>query len=242
VRYGTLLRSFLVATFYNNFLPSNIGGDVIRIAETAKPAGSKTLATMVVLVDRGVGLLALVLVAALGATAAAHPVPGPIGAAALWSGLVIATAACTPALMRPDIVTRVLQPLQSLHKEWVDRRLRRLTTCLERFGARPISLLLCFLGAVAVQALLVCFYAAVAYSMNIPISWIHLAIIVPVSFIVQMLPLSINGFGLREATFGFYFTRLGLPLESALVVSFVSAALTMLFSSSGAIVQFTRHQ
>ena len=39
----------LVALFFNNFLPSNIGGDVIRIRDTARPAGSKTLATTVVL-------------------------------------------------------------------------------------------------------------------------------------------------------------------------------------------------
>ena len=33
--FGTLTRSFLVATFFNNFLPSNIGGDVVRVADTA---------------------------------------------------------------------------------------------------------------------------------------------------------------------------------------------------------------
>ncbi len=44
-----------------------------------------------------------------------------------------------------------------------------------------------------------------------------------------------NGFGVREATFGFYFTRLGLPLESALLVSFIGAALVLLFSLSGGI-------
>ena len=33
--FGKLTSSFLVATFFNNFLPSNIGGDVIRIADTA---------------------------------------------------------------------------------------------------------------------------------------------------------------------------------------------------------------
>ncbi len=65
-----LTGSFLVATFFNNFLPSNIGGDVIRIADTASAAGSKTLATTVVLIDRGIGLLGLVLLAALGATLA----------------------------------------------------------------------------------------------------------------------------------------------------------------------------
>ena len=63
----------------------------------------------------------------------------------------------------------------------------------------------------------------------------------PVSFIVQMLPVSLNGLGIREATFGFYFTRLGLPLESALLVSFMGAALIMMFSLSGGVVYLTRH-
>ena len=66
-----LLSSYLVATFFNNFLPSNIGGDVIRIRDTAGPAESRTLAATVVLIDRGIGLMGLVLVAAMGATAAA---------------------------------------------------------------------------------------------------------------------------------------------------------------------------
>ena len=71
--FGGLTSSFLVATFFNNFLPSNIGGDVIRITDTAPAAGSKTLATTVVLIDRGIGLLGLVLVAALGASAGLGP-------------------------------------------------------------------------------------------------------------------------------------------------------------------------
>jgi len=55
-----------------------------------------------------------------------------------------------------------------------------------------------------------------------------------------MLPVSMNGFGVREATFGFYFTRLGLPLESALLVSFVGAALIILFSLSGGVTWLAR--
>src|SRR5947209_828953 len=80
VRRRWLFSSFMVASFFNNFLPSNIGGDVIRITDTAKPARSKTLAATVVLMDRGLGLMALVLVAALGASAesAVHPAAVPI--------------------------------------------------------------------------------------------------------------------------------------------------------------------
>jgi hypothetical protein len=91
-----------------------------------------------------------------------------------------------------------------------------------------------------VQAVLVGFYVAIARSMSIPIGFRELAVIVPISFIVQMLPVSVNGFGVREATFGFYFARLGLPLESALLVSFMGAALIMLFSVSGGVTYLIR--
>jgi hypothetical protein len=76
--------------------------------------------------------------------------------------------------------------------------------------------------------------------MGIPLAAWHLAVVVPISFVVQMAPVSGNGFGVREATFTFYFSRLGLPIESALAVSFMGAALIILFSLSGALAMLTR--
>jgi uncharacterized membrane protein YbhN (UPF0104 family) len=255
-RWGLLLRaqhilhsfrgltsSFLVATFFNNFLPSNIGGDVIRIADTAPAAGSKTLATTVVLIDRGLGLLGLVLVAALGASAGLGPAKvGPVGPGMLWAGFGLAAMLATPALLNPEGFTRILQPLRILHPEWVDERLGRLTAALSRFKESPASLASCFAGAIGVQLILVAFYLAIAHSLRIPITFAQLAVIVPISFIVQMVPVSMNGFGVREATFGFYFTRLGLPLESALLVSFIGAALVLLFSLSGGFAYLARQR
>jgi uncharacterized protein (TIRG00374 family) len=241
-RFRKLTSSFLVATFFNNFLPSNIGGDVVRIADTAPAAGSKTVATTVVLLDRGIGLLGLVLMAAIGATVGPRlgNAGGAVGASVLWVGFVVATTIATVALIFPATFTKLLHPLRLLHAEWVDERLSRLTMALSRFRRAPAALSGCFAGAVVVQTVLVTFYLAIAHSMRIPIGFAELAVIVPVTFIVQMIPLSMNGFGVREATFGFYFTRLGLPLESALLVSFVGAALIMLFSLSGGVAYIAR--
>jgi glycosyltransferase 2 family protein len=232
-----LLASYLVAAFFNNFLPSNIGGDVIRIRDTSAPARSRTLAATVVLIDRGIGLLGLVLVAAMGATAAV----GAGGARAvpvlpewLWTGLLLATLASAPAVIAPAGVGRLLQPLTVFHPEWVGAQIARITQTLAKFRERPSSLVRAFGGAVVVQGLLVVFYGAVARSLNIPVAASHLAVIVPISFVVQMLPLSVNGFGVREATFSYYFSRIGLPIESALALSLGSTALVMLFSLSGA--------
>ena len=239
----SLMGSYLVAAFFNNFLPSNIGGDVIRIRDTARPAKSKTLAATVVLVDRSIGLLGLVLVAAAGATAAvgaggARAVP--VLPAWLWTGFLLATLVSAPAVLSPAGVGRLLQPLRVFHPEWVGGQISMITDILGRFRERPSSLVHAFAGAVAVQGLLVVFYAAVARSLDIPIAFSHLAVIVPISFVVQMLPVSVNGFGVREATFSFYFARLGLPIESAMALSLGSTALVMLFSLSGAAVYVTR--
>jgi uncharacterized protein (TIRG00374 family) len=240
--FGRLLNSFLVATFFNNFLPSNIGGDVVRIRDTSRAAGSKTLATTIVLIDRGIGLLGLVFVAAVGATLAARmsDAIGPLGPGVLWLMLAGAIAIAAPVLMMPDRVGQMLRPLRALHQEWVDERITRLTTALGKFRQAPRALVACFAGAIVVQAVLVAFYAAIAQAIRIDIAFAHLAILVPVSFIVQMAPVSVNGFGVREATFGFYFRQLGLPLESALALSFIGAALIMLFSTTGAVAYLSR--
>ena len=242
IRRRSLLGSFMVANFFNNFLPSNIGGDVIRISDTAKPAQSKTRAAAVVLMDRGLGLMALVLVAATGATlaGAVHPAALPIWPVWLWIGFLAGAAASAPAVFAPDGFGRLLRPLTVFHPEWVGDRIVKVTDVLSRFRAQPKALAGCFAWAVFVQATMVAFYSAVAYALHLNLSISDLAVIVPLSFVVQMLPVSVNGFGVREATFSFYFTRIGQPLESALLVSLVPQALIMLFSLTGAAVYVSR--
>lgn len=236
-----LVSSYLVATFFNNFLPSNIGGDVIRISDTAPAAGSKTRAATIVLFDRVIGLIGLILVAALGATIATEMGDQePFDPLWLWIGLAAGTLAITVTLMKPALIGKLLTPLRIFHKEWVDERINQLLESLEKFAAKPSALLRCLSGSIAVQIVLVLFYAAIARAMGVPMPAVHLAVLIPMSFVVQMLPISMNGFGVREAIFGLYFTRLGLPRESGIALSFLGAALIMLFSVSGAVVMLAR--
>ncbi len=238
----TLLGSFLVAAYFNNFLPSNIGGDVIRIRDSARVAGSKTLATTVVLMDRVLGLMALVFVAAVGATTVGrlHHTPAPIWPVWLWTGFLAGAAAMTPAVFAPAGFGRLLRPLTVFHPEWVGDRITKLTGALARFRDEPGALFGCFGGALFVQTSMVLFYFAVAYALRLDVTMWDLGVIVPISFIVQLVPVSINGFGVREATFSLYFSRIGLPIESAVVMSLVAQALLMMFSLSGAAVYVWR--
>jgi uncharacterized membrane protein YbhN (UPF0104 family) len=244
IRFSSLLGTLLVATYFNNFLPSNIGGDVIRIRDTGRHANSKTLAATVVLMDRILGLVALVFVAALGATAVGrlHHVAAPIWPVWLWAGFVAGAAATTPAVFAPAAFGKLLRPLTVFHPEWVGGRITTLTAALARFGAAPAALGKAFLGAIFVQVALVLFYFAVAYALHLDIAFWDLAVVIPMSFVVQLLPVSVGGFGVREAFFSYYFHRIGQPIEDAVLLSLVAQALLMVFSLSGLAIYIWRQR
>ena len=136
----------------------------------------------------------------------------------------------------------MLQPLTVFHAEWVGVRIEKFTGGLARFGEQPGALAACFTGAVFVQATMVVFYFIVAYALHLDLALSDLSVVVPISFVVQMLPVSVSGFGVREATFSFYFSRIGHPIESAVIMSLVAQALIMLCSLTGAAVYLSRRR
>ena len=149
-------------------------------------------------------------------------------------------AATTPALFAPAGVGRLLQPLTMLHPEWVGGRISSLTITLERFREHPGALVSCFGGAIFVQVATVGFYLAVAHALHLHIAASDLAVIVPVSGVIQMVPISFGGLGVREWAFNIYLSGAGLAPESALLLSLSATALIMLFSLSGLAVYVGR--
>jgi len=237
-----LFGSMSVALFFINFLPSNIGGDVVRISDTAKVARSKTLAATVVLADRTMGMMGLVLVAATGVSlvTSLRSAPLPIWPSWLWAGFTVGMLVGGLMLWSPDGVGWLLRPLLVLHPEWVGGRIGSLTATLDRFRNHMGAIVTCFVGAVIVQLMTVGFGWAVAHALGIPIGPFDLAVVVPLAGVVQMIPVSVNGFGVREATYSLYFTRIGLPIESAILLSLTTTALVMLYSLTGAAVYIGR--
>jgi uncharacterized protein (TIRG00374 family) len=240
VSLSTLTKSFLVATFFNNFLPSNIGGDVVRVADTAPFAGSKTLATTVVLIDRILGLIALLVLAAIASGLAWNLGVRLQGMQYVWVALVAFTVALVVCLRHPERLASTARSILADRLQAVQTRLQNLVGAMGRFAQQPRGLWSAFGGALVVQMLLILFYICTARSLAVPFPLLAASVIVPVSLAVQMVPVSINGFGVREAVFAFFFAGLGLNMSSALTLSLGSAALIMLFSLSGGAVFMLR--
>ena len=228
-----LTESIWVSMFFNNFLPSNIGGDVVRIADTAPAAGSKTLATTVILVDRVIGLTALIVVAAAGALAASMMGLHVPGARWLWLASIIGAVAAISVISMPQLVGHALRPLRALNRPWVTERAQRLEDAVIKFRNAPAAIAGAFAGAIVVQLTIVAFYLLTAEGLSVPLPIFLGAVLIPVSLVVQMAPVSINGFGVREAVFAFFFRRFGLPTDAAVALSLVSTGMVMGLSLVG---------
>lgn len=157
-----LTESIWVSMFFNNFLPSNIGGDVVRIADTAPAAGSKTLATTVILVDRALGLAALVIIASSGALVASMLGVHIPGARWLWIAAVIGAVAAIFVIAMPQLVSHALLPVRALNRPWLTERAQRLEEAVNKFRNAPSAVIGAFAGAIVVQITIVAFYLLTA--------------------------------------------------------------------------------
>jgi uncharacterized protein (TIRG00374 family) len=228
-----LTESIWVSMFFNNFLPSNIGGDVVRIADTAPAAGSKTLAMTVILMDRVLGLTALVIIASSGALVASLLGVHVPGARWLWMASALGAVAAIFVIAMPQLVGHALLPVRALDKPWLTERAQRLEDAVMRFRNAPTAVGGAFAGAMVVQITIVAFYLLTAEGLAVPLPIFLGAVLIPVSLVVQMAPVSINGFGVREAVFAFFFRRYGLPADAAVALSLVSTGMVMGLSLVG---------
>ena len=235
-----LSGSYLVATFFNNFLPSNIGGDFIRVRDSSRLTGSTTTSVAVVVIDRILGFGALY-VLAVGAYLAGGPsVRGLAGAlpALVVLGLVFGSLAYI--FFRPGTARRAMAGLGLSRIPWARSKFEVVQNAVNVYREEVGAVWAALLGSIALQALVVYYYFNIAKALRIPLPLSACFLMVPLCSLVQALPISFNGWGVRESVFILYFAQVGLPRESAMAFSLVGAGLMVLLSLSGAVVWTSR--
>jgi glycosyltransferase 2 family protein len=235
-----LSASYLVATFFNNFLPSNIGGDVIRVADSSKLTGSTTASLAVVAIDRILGFGALYFLAVVAYAAGGPPVRHLVGATPVLLALGLVFAVLAYVFFRPGTARRLMAASRLDRVPWIRERFETVQGAVHVYRNQLLSVWAALAASVGLQALLVCYFFAVARSLRIPLPLSACFLMVPLCTLVQAVPVSFNGWGVRESVFIIYFGQVGLSRDSALAFSIVGASLIVLLSLSGAVVWTSR--
>ncbi len=236
----SLTASYLIATFFNNFLPSNIGGDIVRVRDGSKLTGSTTASLAVVGIDRVLGFGALYVLAAAAFSVAPPSVRGLAGARAVLLGLALLFGTLGYVFFRPGTARRLMALSRLDSIDWLLEKFEVVQGAVHVYRVRMVILWAAGAASLVVQALSVLYFLAVARGLGIPLQAGAAFLMVPLCTLLQALPVSFNGWGLREGLFAVYFAQLGLARDSALAFSLVGAGLMVLLSLSGAIVWMAR--
>jgi uncharacterized protein (TIRG00374 family) len=235
-----LTSSYLVATFFNNFLPSSIGGDIVRVRDGSRLTGSTAASLAVVGIDRILGFGALYALAA-----AAFVLGGPLerelaGARVVLAGLAALFLTLGYVYFRPGTTRGLLAASRLDRVPWVLEQFEAAQGAVHAYRASLRTVVLALLASLALQALAVWYYVSIARALRIPLTVSAAFLMVPLCSLLQAVPISFNGWGLREGLFIVYFAQVGLPRDSALAFSLVGAGLIVVLSLSGAVAWLTR--
>lgn len=225
--FPRILASYLNGLVWNNFLPTSMGGDVVRTLELSSHAGRTDLAVGSVLMSRLASLWGVVLLA----TGSAAYLMVKVG----WSAMGLVAAIPVVALLGTFVISAALLGTTVpgiLPHRW-RAHLRRYAH-LRAFYHRPACMLRALGWGLTIQLLAVAINVLVAGALGLPIGPAQLCFGMPLINLVLLLPVSIGGFGLREGAYIHLLGLMGVQAADAVLLGIVVHGLISCVAALGA--------
>ena len=224
------MRFNLIGTFFNQTLPSSIGGDAVRLWLVARGGAGWRAATYSIFVDRAIGLIALAIIIAASLPWSFELIGDPHGRSALLFVDFAALAGGTGFL----ILGRLQWPW--LKRWWGTHHLHACSVIANRvIFSRERGPTIAVLS-VLVHVLAVVIAWCVVQSIAAPVGFSQIFQLVPPVMLITMLPISIAGWGVREATMGLAFGYAGLMTNEGVNVSLLFGAVSFIVGAFGGLV------
>ena len=231
-----LTRAYFVSYAAGQILPTSVGGDAVRIYETARRhPGHGDTAAATVLLERAIGGAATLILAAVGFLLAVGYYD--VGAY-LWieAFFVVATIVLAFLLFsrRARPLLRLGRPLLRIVR--LDRLVARVYHAIHSYRDHAgllFAVLVVTLGIQAVRVLAV-WGSGKAVGIDLPPRPYY--VMAPLLFLVMLVPFTVNGFAVRESFFVSFLGNLGVSADQAFAAGFLFFVITILMAAPGAAI------
>jgi len=236
VSLGHIVAITYMSLFFSNFAPGAIGGDLFRIYKTRNYPVLKSGSVSSIFVDRATGFITLFFVVFIFGAIDLFMINPLLTREQLFliilycMGFVVILILLYILLIRSSKVSflsklpafeRVLKDFKQsldIHKN----HKRIVFSCL----------ILSFIFYLSCSLVMYLF----SLSASININFLRLAFVVPLITFLAMIPISFNGIGIQEGSYYFFFQKIGVNLESALLIAFLPRITMLVFSLLGGVL------
>jgi uncharacterized protein (TIRG00374 family) len=223
---------YFEGAFFNLFLPTLIGGDIVRGYFIYKLTRGHDASIASILVDRLSGFAALMLIAvgaltlAYGTLADSQVAVAILTIAAVFAGLM-------GVLLNERLTARASGILETIGLARFRAKVQGLVDALRRYRGHHRALWQAFLLSALLQALIIVTYYLIGVGLNLGVPLVYFFLFVPLITALAMLPVSVAGLGVREGGVVYFFAKVGVDAATALGMSLVWFSLTLLVSCLG---------
>ena len=227
--YKNTLQILWSGLFFNQAMPSSVGGDVIRGYYLKKQGITLGRATLGVLMDRLFGMAGLVLLVVASLPLLFGLISDPIARSgvlfiALGISLALLFIFFTDKLPGNFSHLRVIRGFYSLSQEGrhcISKNYNGLIIMI-------MSILIHLISVIAVMTM--------AIGLGINVEWGGILLMIPLTSLIMVVPISIAGWGVREGVMVVGFGYLGVAPEAALALSILYGLLMLVVALPGGIV------
>ncbi len=225
----SLVSSYFVGLFFNNFMPTSIGGDVVRVYDLRKitkdgPAAAASVVAERVLASFTLGLIVLSGVA-FGSGYLTRYLP-------LVVAFIVVCMASLITVLYAQRFCAVLEKFESALAKKLKSTAESMRSSIEHRPTLAKVLIYSFIFQLIVVTINI--FILKALGLNVPIAFVLLSI--PIISAITMLPVSFNGLGVREATYVYFFSQVGLSTEESIAVSVYFFLIVTLVSLIGGVI------
>ena len=248
-----LFGSYLTAHFFNNFLPTSIGGDIYRIYDSSKlKNSSKIKATTIIFMDRFIGFISSIIFLMIALMLGFLRNFNARFMIYKWelSKQFLTILIITLFFLSTIIIfiiyfpnffklNRLFKKIRFLHK-W-EEKFRQMYETLKSFRKYKLILFVNIMLSFMLQFAFSLIYYFAALGLGITeLSLITFIFITQISILLTMLPISIGGIGIREGIFVVLIGAFGGPKDIAAIVSLVVLVMLLIPGINGGIIYAIR--
>ena len=223
------VRYFVEGQFFNQALPSTVGGDGVRMFRVFRSGLRLETAINGVILDRVVGLASLILLVALAQPLFYERIDDP---AARWAFSGIFAAAAT-AIVGLLLIARLPE---KWHRWAIVRGIVALSRAARQAFLRPAVLAPVVAISLIAHTLVIGVFYTIAMGLGLAVTFVDCFTLVPAVLLLATVPISIAGWGLREGAMVAAFALIGVPGGGAAAMSILFGLALVLASLPGGIL------
>jgi len=230
-----VIISFAGGIFFNTLMPSTIGGDLIRSIDLASHTKRPKEIIATVFLDRLSGYVGLVILALLALLVGWQLVPDKsvILSIAIITGILVALLL---VLFNKSLYSKINGLLHNPKAGKIRELLEGLHQEIHYFGNHKKIIVKNLVISVFIQSIAPITFFIIGLSLGLKINIIYFFIFLPIIGAITLLPISIGGFGIREATATIFFPKAGVASSAAIAMSLLNSFFIFVCGAIGGLI------